>query len=46
MWGRGEIMGHRVKEIRGGQVCGEMTERQVKRDIVAEIALPVQDHLM
>ena len=46
MGGRGEIMGHCVMEIRGGPVLSDMTERQVRRDIVAEIALPVPIHLM
>ena len=41
MGDRGEIMGHRVMEIRGVQVFGDTNKRQAKRDIVAEIALPV-----
>ena len=43
---RGEIMGHSVKEVRGREVYGDDLELQMRRNVVAKIALPVPDHLM
>ncbi|MCB5200526.1 hypothetical protein LGQ03_14890 [Loktanella sp. TSTF-M6] len=42
---RGEIMGHSVKEVRGREVYGDEMALQMRRDVVARIALPVPDHL-
>ena len=42
---RGEIMGHSVREARGREVYGDEMALEVRRDIIARVALPVPEHL-
>ena len=42
---RGELMGHSVAARRGREVYGDEMMLEARRDTIAEIALPVPDHL-